>query len=236
MCFPRDGADTLYKTHFLLQGRAVAAQGKGEHDTSNYFQGRFMKPHLWQPPRTEVGSVFGSAFGSGFGGFGQFGFGQSWGAAPKEEIPWQVAQRRRRRHAKPAPASPQDTTADTTAPVPGAQAGSEGEAGEDGAARAACDKRPMLWHVRRRIFERLAGRLGLPAAHWQSLLWVASERGDACGYLYALAQADPAGLSLPPELRRPFGIWAVLSDLTSRYVFYTLSEAAVFMILSVCKG
>ncbi len=92
---------------------------------------------------------------------------------------------------------------------------------------ASLDARPTLWHVRRRTLERVAACMGLPAVVVQSLLWVASERGDACGSLTALAQADPAGLSVPPELREPFRVWAALSELTGHLLFYTLSEAAI---------
>ncbi len=92
-------------------------------------------------------------------------------------------------------------------------------------------KNPM-WHVRRHVLERMAARMGLPAVSVQALLWAASQRGDACGALTAVAQADPAGLSLPPELREPYRVWAALSELTSRFVFFTLSEAAVHAILA----
>ncbi len=89
------------------------------------------------------------------------------------------------------------------------------------------DRHPTLWHVRRRAMERMASHMGLPAAVLEGLLWVALQRGDACGSLTALARADPAGLSLPPELREPFRAWASLSDLTGHLLFYTLSEKAV---------
>ncbi len=98
---------------------------------------------------------------------------------------------------------------------------------------ASRDARPMLWHVRRRTLERVAARMGLPAAGVQGLLWVASERGDACGSLPALAQADPAGLCLPPKLREPYRVWAALSELSRHLVFYTLSEEAVCAIMGM---
>ncbi len=96
----------------------------------------------------------------------------------------------------------------------------------DACTDASCEARPVLWHVRRRALERAAVRMGLPAVGVESLLWVASERGHVCGSLAALAQADPAGLCLPPELREPYHVWTALSELSQRLVFYTLGEAA----------
>ncbi len=97
---------------------------------------------------------------------------------------------------------------------------------------ASRDTRPMLWHVRRRTLERVAARMGLPAAGVQGLLWVASQRGDVCGALTALAKADPTGQSLPPDVRQPYRMWAALLELTAVLVFYTLSEASVHGVLS----
>ncbi len=98
-------------------------------------------------------------------------------------------------------------------------------------ADASRDKRPMLWHVRRRAYECVCAHMGLPVACVQGLLWVASERGDARGSLSALYQADPTGLCLPPELRTPYHIWICTSALTYCLCVFAMGEMAIVALI-----
>ncbi len=101
---------------------------------------------------------------------------------------------------------------------------------------ASRDARPMLWHVRRHAYERVCSRMDLTGPGVRSLLWVASERGDAWGSLAALEAADPTGLCLPPELRTPYRVWCVMSKLTDSLVFYTLGEEALDVVMvATCR-
>ncbi len=130
-------------------------------------------------------------------------------------------------HTTPAATHAPDSPCTTVQRLTEADLARISDLARDAWADASRDRRPMLWHVRRRAYERACARLGLPAAGVQSLLWVASERGDAWGSLDALRDADPGGLCLPPELRRPLHVWSYLSWLTGSIVFYVLGDGAV---------
>ncbi len=129
-------------------------------------------------------------------------------------------------HTTPATTHAPDSPCTTVQRLTEADLARVSDLARDAWADASRDARPMLWHVRRHAYERVCARMGLPVAGMQSLLWVASERGDAWGSLSALQDADPTGRCLPPELRTPLRVWGTLSELTSTAVFYTLSEEA----------
>ncbi len=150
--------------------------------------------------------------------------GESLGPADSPGQPTPVS------HTTPATTHAPDSPCTTVQRLTEADLARISDLARDARADASRDARPMLWHVRRRAYERVCSRMELPAVGVQSLLWVASERGDARGSLDALHRADPTGLCLPPELRTPYYVWAALSELTSRVFFYAVSEEAVYAI------
>ncbi len=134
-------------------------------------------------------------------------------------------------HTTPATTHAPDSPCTTVQRLTEADLARISDLARDAWADASRDARPMLWHVRRRAYERVCARMGLPAAGVQSLLWVASERGDAWGSLGELYLADPTGMCLPPELRTPFCVWICTSDMAYYLYCYALGQNAVAVIM-----